>query len=77
MADKNKSDSLESNLKTISSSITQPASKVASTIGSIVDAINPLTKSEKPKEEKEIKNIIRSQKHNNITWTDIENPSRK
>lgn len=77
MADKNKSDSIESNLKTISSSITQPASKMASTIGSIVDAINPLTKSEKPKEEKEVKNIIRSQKHNNITWTDIENPSRK
>lgn len=77
MGDKNKSDSLESNLKTISSTITQPASKVAGTIGKYLDVINPLTKSEKPKEEKEEKNVIRSQKHNNITWTDVENPTRR
>ena len=61
----------------IHTAITQPASKVASTIGNIVDALNPLTKSEKPKEEKEVKDIVRTQKHNGITWIDVENPTRK
>ncbi len=75
--DKKDNDSLESSFKSIHTAISKPSRKIAGAIGKYLDALNPLTKSEKPKEEKEIKDIVRTQKHNNITWTDIENPTRK
>lgn len=75
--DKKSNGSFESSFKSLHEAISKPSKKVAGTIGKYLDAINPLTKAEKPKEEKEEKDIVRSQKHNGITWIDVENPTRK
>lgn len=71
---KKREDTLDKQLREVQKLLATPGKKIASAIYPILNFLNPLGRSSEYQTKKSSTKI---QKHNDITWVDIENPSRK
>lgn len=74
---KNGEKTFEEQLRELQSLLVKPGGKIVGTLGYYLNFLNPLAKLPKNETPEEEKGITNRQKHNDITWIDIENPTRK
>ncbi len=70
-------DALDKELRQIQKALSKPGEKILGTLGYYLNFLNPLAKNGKTQESEDKKTTLREQKHSDITWIDIENPSHK
>lgn len=74
---KNNDETLEKQLKEVQTLLVKPGEKIVGALGYYLNFLNPLGKSDKGADSEEKKSSTKIHKYNDITWVDLENPTRK
>lgn len=74
---KNNDETLEKQLREIQTLLSEPGKKIVGVLSYYLNFLNPLAKNGKNQDSEDKKSSTQTQRHNNITWVDVENPSRK